>query len=183
MHFSLTRSRRPLFHHVLASDLRITESVYAWRPPRWVCALTVGATRLGDGWLWLALAALLAAGGSDYHRVLAVAAIAGGVASVTFTVLKRRFRRPRPCDRARHPLFAVRPPDCFSFPSGHTINAFAIATVLALQWPLFTPALGALAASIGASRVVLGLHYVSDVAAGALLGLLIGLTAGLTLLG
>ena len=172
-----------LLHHVHDSDLRITESVYAWRPPRWVCRLTVGATRLGDGWLWLAVAALLAAGGSPYHRVLAVAAIAGALASLTFAVLKRRFRRPRPCDLAQHPIFAVRPPDCFSFPSGHTINAFAIGTVLALQWPLLTPALGIVAASIGASRVILGLHYVSDVAAGAVLGLLIGLGAGLTLLG
>ena len=171
-----------LLHHVHDSDLRITESVYAWRPPRWVCSLTLGATRLGDGWLWLALAALLAAGGSAHHRVLAVAMVAGAVASATFTVLKRRIRRPRPCDLARHPIFEVSPPDRFSFPSGHTINAFAICTVLALQWPLLTPALALVATGIGTSRVILGLHYVSDVAAGALLGLLIGLGAGLAFL-
>ena len=69
-------------------------------------------------------------------------------------------------------------PDRFSFPSGHTINAFAICGVLACEWPGLAPALGLLAGGIGASRVILGLHYVSDVAAGALLGLLIGGAVG-----
>jgi undecaprenyl-diphosphatase len=50
--------------------------------------------------------------------------------------------------------------------------------VLALEWPSLAPALGLLAGGIGASRVILGLHYVSDVAAGALLGLVIGGAVG-----
>jgi undecaprenyl-diphosphatase len=54
------------------------------------------------------------------------------------------------------------------------MNAFAIATVLALWLPPLTPPLGLLSGSIGASRVVLGLHYPSDVGAGAGLGTLIG---------
>jgi undecaprenyl-diphosphatase len=171
-----------LAHVVHDSDLRVTGRVYAWRPAPWICALTVGTTRLGDGWAWLAVACLLAAGGRAYHRTLAVAAIAGALASIVFTVLKRRIRRPRPCDLAQHPVFQVLPPDRFSFPSGHTINAFAITTVLALQWPLFSPALALLAAGIGASRVLLGLHYVSDVLAGAVLGILIGLSVGIAFL-
>ena len=88
--------------------------------------------------------------------------------------LKRRFRRARPCDAAPHPHFHVRPPDAFSFPSGHTMNAFAIATALALFFPFLAPALALLAVAIGASRVVLGLHFPSDVWAGAALGTLIG---------
>jgi undecaprenyl-diphosphatase len=54
------------------------------------------------------------------------------------------------------------------------MNAFAIATVLALCFPPTALALTLLAASIGASRVVLGLHYPSDVWAGAALGTLVG---------
>jgi len=90
-------------------------------------------------------------------------------------------QRPRPCEIEPHPLFNVRPPDRFSFPSGHTMAAFAVSTVLALHFPALAPALGVVALSIGASRVVLGLHYVSDVVAGALLGTLFGGVALLVL--
>ena len=90
------------------------------------------------------------------------------------SLLKRRYRRPRPCELSPHPLYSVRPPDRFSFPSGHSMNAFAIGIVLAAEFPLAAPALGFVAASVAASRVLLGLHYVSDVVVGALLGLGIG---------
>lgn len=53
----------------------------------------------------------------------------------------------------------------------------AINTVLALQYPPLSSLLGLLAASIAASRLVLGLHFVSDVLAGAILGLAIGCSA------
>ena len=163
----------PLFLVVRDSDLRVATRIHGWRPRPWVCAAAVGATRLGDGWVWAGVAALLLANGARFHRVLAAATLAGFLATATFAFLKRRVRRPRPCDLAPHPVFRVRAPDRFSFPSGHTINAFAIGGVLAWEWPVLAPALGLLAGGIGASRVILGLHYASDVAAGAILGVTI----------
>jgi undecaprenyl-diphosphatase len=71
----------------------------------------------------------------------------------------------------------VKPPDDFSFPSGHATNAFAICTVLAIAFPLLAPVLAILAASVAASRVALGLHYASDVVVGALIGTTCGLAA------
>jgi undecaprenyl-diphosphatase len=103
--------------------------------------------------------------------------VAALLASGVFMALKRRFRRPRPCDAAPHPFFDVHPPDAFSFPSGHTMNAFAIGAVLALHFPALLPALAFLAGSIAVSRVVLGLHYPSDVGVGAVLGTLLGACA------
>jgi undecaprenyl-diphosphatase len=102
-------------------------------------------------------------------------------------VLKRRFRRKRPCEYARLPLYDVRPleyfpSDHFSFPSGHSMNAFAFATVVALCFPWIAPAAFAIAASIAASRVLLGLHFVSDVLVGASLGAAIGTGVFLALL-
>jgi undecaprenyl-diphosphatase len=67
------------------------------------------------------------------------------------------------------------PPDQFSFPSGHTITAFAAVTPLCLAYPEFQLALGFCAASVAASRVVLGMHFLSDVIAGATAGTLLGL--------
>jgi undecaprenyl-diphosphatase len=134
----------------------------------------VGATRFGDGPGWAAVGLALLAGGERGRAAAAAAGVAALVASGVFMALKQCFRRPRPCDLAAHPLFDLRPPDAFSFPSGHTMNAFAIGSVLALFFPAAAAVLALLAAGIGASRVVLGLHYPSDVCAGAALGMLIG---------
>jgi undecaprenyl-diphosphatase len=141
------------------------------------------ATRMGDGWLWLAVGTALLLGGDGWRRVFAACALAAGASSAALVVLKRRFRRPRPCDgplAARPPVrpspyAALIPSDRFSFPSGHSMNAFAIGTVLALAAPWALVPILVAAVSVAASRVLLGLHFLSDVVAGSLLGALIGL--------
>ncbi len=70
------------------------------------------------------------------------------------------------------------PPDQFSFPSGHTITAFASALSLGAFYPVLLPALIFCAISIAASRVLLGMHFLSDVLAGACIG---GLLAALAI--
>lgn len=163
-----------LLDSVHASDLRVSDRMRAWAPPRWFRVWMIAATRFGDGAGWIAVALGLLAAAREGRAAAASGTVAALLASAAFMALKRRFRRRRPCDLAPHPLFHVRPPDAFSFPSGHTMNALAIATVLALRFPVLAPGLGLLAGSIGASRVVLGLHFASDVGAGAVLGALIG---------
>jgi undecaprenyl-diphosphatase len=152
-----------LLAYVSASDLRIAG-----------CLMMISATRFGDGWGWVALIPVLAAAGEPGRTALVAGLAAAAVSIGAFTVLKRSIQRPRPCELGPHPLFRVRPPDRFSFPSGHTMAACAVGAVLALQFPTLAPVVGLLALGIGASRVVLGLHYVSDVVAGAVLGTLIG---------
>ena len=173
--------------YVLASDDRLSGRVLEWRPPRWVRLWMLTATRLGDGWLWLATAALLAAGGHRGLRVLSAGAVAAGVANALLVCVKARVRRARPCERAKPRHFDVDPlawfpSDRFSFPSGHALNAFAVGSVVALAYPSAALPVLALAASIAASRVVLGLHWLSDVLAGALAGALIGCCTYLALL-
>jgi undecaprenyl-diphosphatase len=167
--------------YVEASDFRISGRLLEWQPPRWFRISMVAATRAGDGWLWLAVGLALAAGGSDGHRVLAAAALSAGLANILQVLAKRRFRRTRPCDsecfgRSAYGMKPLGhfPSDRYSFPSGHALNAFAIGSVVSLAFPpLAAPVLLA-AASVAASRVVLGLHFLSDVVAGSVLGLLIG---------
>ena len=74
------------------------------------------------------------------------------------------------------------PSDRFSFPSGHALNAFAIGSVLALAFPAAAVLILLVAASVAASRVVLGLHWLSDVVAGVVVGLVIGTLVWLALL-
>lgn len=177
----------PMLAYVSAEDFRMFDRVLAFRPPRWVRLWTLWATRLGDGWLQVATGLVLLALGSDYWRILAACTVATGVANAAMVVLKRRFRRKRPCEYTAHPYYDVKPlgyvpSDHFSFPSGHSMNAFAVAALLALQFPWLAPLTLVLAASVAASRVLLGLHFVSDVVVGSLLGAGIGATAFLALL-
>jgi undecaprenyl-diphosphatase len=139
----------------------------------------ITATRLGDGSLWVTAGLVLVVGGGACHRALGAAALATGIANLALVLLKRRVRRKRPCDYRPHSHFDIRPfahfpSDRFSFPSGHALNAFTIGTVLALSFPTLSPGIVLVAASVAASRVVLGLHFLSDVLAGVALGTLIG---------
>lgn len=164
-----------LLAYVNDSDFRVSGRVRGWTPPRWFRLWMRGATRVADRWLWPALALALVASGRPGHEALLAGAAAALVANVLLVLVKRRVRRRRPCDEAPHPLFRdLKPPDPFSFPSGHSMNAFAVCTVLALQFPAAAPPLALLAGSIAASRVVLGMHYVSDVIVGSTLGALLG---------
>ena len=60
--------------------------------------------------------------------------------------------------------------DRFSFPSGHTITAFTVAVSLSMFYPSLTVGLLFCAVSVAASRILLGMHFLSDVLAGALIG-------------
>ena len=170
--------------YVLASDDRLSNRMLTWRPPRWVRLWMLTATRLGDGWIWLAAAAALPASGKRGLSVLGAGAVAAAIANTALVLLKRGIRRVRPCARAKPLSFRVDPlswfpSDRFSFPSGHALNSFAIGSVVALAFPTVAAPVLALAVSIASSRVVLGLHWLSDVLVGAAGGLLIGLAVWL----
>ncbi len=135
----------------------------------------IGSTRGGDGWLWCpVLAAVLLFGGRRRLVATVMPALAALAGIAVFWVLKRVAGRKRPVDIAPHCWAELLPPDRFSFPSGHTITSFAVATSLSLYYPSLGVPFLLLAASVGASRVVLGMHFLSDVVAGAGLGAALG---------
>jgi undecaprenyl-diphosphatase len=133
-----------------------------------------GGGAIGMAVVGVAVAAWLA------HRRRVVAAlivlVTYGVAEGTTVCLKEAFHRPRPDVGSAIPL-----PHSFSFPSGHALGAFATLTVAALllgcSGRLLVTAALVLAALVAASRVILNVHYLSDVVAGACVGLSIALTA------
>ena len=172
---------------VLASDDRLLGRVLEWKAPRWVRLWMITASRLGDGWVWLAAAPLLLAAGGRGVRALGAGVVSAVIANAVLLCVKRRVRRARPCERVFSPSWDVSPlgwfpSDRFSFPSGHALNAFAIGSVLALSFPAVAALILLVAASVAASRVVLGLHWLSDVLAGALAGFVIGTAVWLALL-
>lgn len=124
--------------------------------------------------LWLALAAALAsAGGTRGRRAARNGVLAIAASSATTNGLKLLVGRRRPAPRR----VRYRRPRTTSFPSGHAASAFAFATAASRELPSAGPLLTGLAASVAYSRVYLGVHYPSDVLAGAALGAAFGATA------
>lgn len=132
-------------------------------------------SRLGDGAFWYALMAVIVLiAGVPGLKASAHMAATGCVALLLYQSLKRWTRRPRPfaSDRRIHPL--VRPLDEFSFPSGHTLHAVSFSVVAIAYYPGLAVLLIPFALCVTASRVVLGLHYPSDVLAAMAIGVALG---------
>lgn len=112
------------------------------------------------------------------RNLLAIATITvamGLTDIVTSRVLKPAVGRPRPC----HIMETLATPDgCGpgkSFPSGHASNAFALASSASMFWRPAAWVLVPIAAGVAGSRVLIGVHYPSDIIVGAMLGTLLGL--------
>ena len=128
-------------------------------------------SRLGDGVFWYALILGLSAFGGAAGRAAGLHLIVVGAISLAlYKALKRWTRRPRPCAADLRIRARVAPLDEFSFPSGHTLHAVAFTIVALAYMPALAWLLIPFAASVAASRVVLGLHYPSDVLAATCLG-------------
>jgi len=167
---------------ILKPDYRLMRRVQQWYPPSWVRQWMILASRAGDGWLWVAIGAALALlGGPAGWRAAAAGALAAGVGILLFVSLKRLAGRRRPCELQPQPWVTLLPPDQFSFPSGHTITAFAVSVTWSLFFPRLAPGLAFCALSVAASRIVLGMHFLSDVLAGIAIGTGLGYAAFLVL--
>jgi undecaprenyl-diphosphatase len=166
---------RAVWNQIQSNDHRLMRRVHRWRPPRWFRILMILATRLGDGWLWYALGLILVVYGGE-RRFLAIGAASSAVAVgiVLFQNLKRASRRQRPCEIEPHCWSAILPPDKFSFPSGHSITAFAVALSIGLFYPELQGCLLAVAFLIASSRIILGMHFLSDVLVGSMIGIGLG---------
>lgn len=150
----------------LVFDRRLCIAANRWGARRAVGAFFGIVSRLGDGVFWYSLMlALVAVDGRRGLIAAAHMAATGLAALLLYRLLKRHTRRPRPFRACPGVIAHVPPLDEFSFPSGHTLQAVGF-TVVALAWyPLLTPLLLAFTSLVAASRVILGLHYPSDVLA------------------
>lgn len=138
-------------------------------------ALFTRVSRLGDGPFWYALIACLPLlAGSDGALAAVHMAVTGALTAVLYRWLKHWTRRPRPFRQHDGIVAHIPPLDEFSFPSGHTLHAVSFSTV-ALAWlPWLWPLLLPFTALVAVSRVMLGLHYPSDVLVAIALGCGIG---------
>ena len=158
-----------------AIDRRLCVAANHWGARRAVGVFFGIISRLGDGVFWYALMLLLALVDGRHGRLAALQMAATGLtALMLYRLLKRWTKRPRPFRSCPGVIAHVPPLDEFSFPSGHTLQAVAF-TVVALAWyPVLAPLLLSFTALIAASRVILGLHYPSDVLAAIAIGIGLG---------
>jgi undecaprenyl-diphosphatase len=135
-------------------------------------------SRLGDGVFWYSLMlALLATGGAAAFAPVGRMAGTGVLCTLIYKWLKSKTSRPRPFAVEDAVRAGADPLDPFSFPSGHTLHAVAFSIVAVAFYPMLAWLLIPFTLLVATSRVVLGLHYPSDVLAGAGLGALIALGA------
>lgn len=150
-----------------------------YRGVEWVFAWV---SRLGDGVFWYSLIAILPlADGLDGLKAASHMLITGGVALLLYKSLKGMTRRERPCYRDPQVAALVPPLDRYSFPSGHTLHALSFSTVAIFHYPELVWVLAPFSLLVALSRVVLGLHYPSDVLVATVLGLGLGYLAILPL--
>lgn len=159
-------------------DYRLMRRINRWRAPRWVRTWMLLATRAGDGWLWgmIGIAVLLSQDPLRY-RAFESAACAVAVGIVFFHKVKRVVCRTRPRDIEPHCWANIITKDKFSFPSGHSTTAFAVALSLGSFYPEALPVLLILAANVAISRIIVGMHFLSDVVVGSGCGAALGYVA------
>lgn len=161
-----------LFH--FASGVWINSALDRLMP-----ALSI-AGKLGTIWLVL-LVATAALGKKTGRRIALAGFVALAMGFTASELLKEITMRPRPFLSLPDVRLLVSPPHSYAFPSDHTTSAFAAASGAALaarrllgRVPLWGWAMMALAAAISYSRIYVGVHYPTDVAAGLFLGIACG---------
>ena len=142
-----------------------------WAEQTWVRRYFQTISRLGDGIAWYLLGAVIVmAEGAQGVPAISHLLVMAVTTSLLYRYLKKWTKRPRPFANDNRIHVWTAPLDEFSFPSGHTLHAVSFTLVTLAYYPMLAAVLVPLAISIALSRVVLGLHYPSDVFAATVIG-------------
>lgn len=173
--FTLHRSETSRELNVISGLINLDVSAYLWLNKLQRNHPFIKANRLishsGDGYFYVMIALFVYLGTpAAYLDFIKVGLMAFVIELPCFIGLKSLIKRDRPFVQLQNCQSAIQPSDKFSMPSGHTAAAFLMASLIAHFYVEFASIAHLWAVMIGMSRVVLGVHYPSDILAGALLG-------------
>jgi undecaprenyl-diphosphatase len=159
---------------ILELDARLTNQMRVAEKPGALRAIAVFFAHSGDSWFWaIGLLALWLSGDSFWKEWAVVQFGSISLLAAMVLVIKFRIKRKRPEGEWGQ---IYRFTDPHSFPSGHAARAFLIATIAAGLGPAgLAIALWIWAPIVALARVAMGVHYLSDIVAGALFGILVAL--------
>lgn len=154
-------------------DERFSRYLYTHRLPVRTDRLLRLYTRLGDGYVWaLIVLLILVAEGPKFLALVLAQVLPSLIVSLgLYWIVKLSTKRKRPFDAIPEFKALVPPLDKYSFPSGHTMNNLAIATTVLLSVPAAGLVMMCLPLTWGFLRVYFGVHWLSDVVGGFLLGI------------
>ncbi len=128
-------------------------------------------SRLGDGMFWYAMLFMVwMLQGIAYSLQIIYLLMGSSVGTALYKLLKTKTTRPRPYQVHQVIHLGERPLDHFSFPSGHTLHAVMATVVFGYIQPMLLLVMLPFTLLVAVSRMVLGLHYPTDVIVGALIG-------------
>ena len=129
--------------------------------------------RLGDGYIWgvFALFVLAMVGWEAFLPILWQALMALAVSLIIYEVVKLNTKRPRPFAANPEIKAEVPPLDKYSFPSGHTMNNLAVASAVFYSVPQYGWVMLILPLTWGLLRVYFGVHWLTDILCGFVLGI------------
>ncbi len=157
--------------NLIAYDRQLCQRASVWMLRQNLLRFFRGLSFTADGWFYPLWPLMLLSRGLDMAGLFLLKALLGFLMLIpSFKLIKHLVQRDRPCDTVSGLISSVVPSDAWSFPSGHTASAFLMATLISLEIAALAPVFLGWAAMVGLGRVVLGVHYPTDVAAGAALG-------------
>lgn len=159
------------FHRISRMEIPLCLAFNRINHRRTVSRLFGVISRLGDGYFWYGLMLLLPV----FHGGVAWQAVghmlgAGIVCLLIYRVIKQSTGRTRPFELHSAIFQNIPPLDKYSFPSGHTLHAVAFTVVLVHYYPQWAIVAIPFTLLVALSRLILGLHFPTDVVAGAAIG-------------
>jgi membrane-associated phospholipid phosphatase len=164
---------------MLRTDLKLLRLMRTRGHAPWMEKLVRVLGKAGNnGAIWVLLCLGVLAATDSNGEAWIICALLAPVAIAINYVVKLIVKRPRPVLEGLPPLGGA--PSSLSFPSAHATSSFAVAMAMTRVEPVGALAF-ILAAALALGRPYLGMHYPSDVLAGALLGVALGLVVPLSL--
>ena len=156
---------------LLILDHKLFHFISSFNEKRFFNIFFKSISRSADGYLYILYGLFLLISFDSFSlNLFYTALIAYAIELPVYFLLKNSIRRKRPFEIDTNVIFKIKPPDKYSFPSGHTAAAFLFASILTFQFNWILPIVFLWATFVGISRVYLKVHFPGDVLAGALLG-------------